>query len=354
MDSLLHKPIARNLLLCVMALLIPLASSFGDVVETQDGARLVGTLKSIDGGKITLETAYAGTLEIDAAQVASFSTDNPVFLRLESGNTMSGVVQSNPDGTMSIRNQDGTMNTTMDRVTQSWGMDEEDPRVLAEQSKQRKWQYRLAADVSGKGGNNDESSLGFRGNATLAGPNDKLVFYASYFRSEQNDVKTDDETIGGVRYESFVIGDLGWYTRAEFENDEFENLDLRSTAGGGLTYRFINEDNHNLTGRFGGAYRYQSFLDGTDAEDLTVDLGLSHNYSHNEYWSVDTEITLNPAISDFGDFVLKQNTVFLVPIPNTWWAFNFGFGNDYNSEPGIGFDEWDYRYFAGLTLDFDG
>ena len=324
-----------------------------DVVETKDGARLTGTIQGIDGGSITLDTAYAGTLTIDASQVASFSTDNPVFLRLQSGNTMAGVVQSNADGTMSIRNEDGTMSTTMDRVVQSWGIDEEDPRVIAEQTKVRKWQYNLAADISGKGGNIDESSFGFRGTATLEGPDDKLTFYASYFRSEQNDVKTDDETIGGVRYESFVVGDLGWYTRAEFENDEFENLDLRSTAGGGLTYRFINESNNRLTGRLGAAYRYQSFLDGTDSEDMTVDFGLSHRYTHNDYWSVETEVNFNPAVSDFSDFVLKQTTVFAVPLPNTWWAFNFGFGNDYNSEPGFGFDEWDYRYFAGLSLDFD-
>ena len=35
-----------------------------DVVETKNGARLVGTVTKIDGSHVTLATEYAGTLTI--------------------------------------------------------------------------------------------------------------------------------------------------------------------------------------------------------------------------------------------------------------------------------------------------
>ncbi len=341
---------ASFLLLSFCLLSVPALRA--DVVETRDGARLTGTITGVLDGKITLETAYAGTLEIDSAQVVAFSTDEPVFVRLASGNTMAGAVGTTADGRMKIQSEDGVMTTDISRVSMSWRPGDKDPMLAIEDSKRRKWSYTAAVNVSGKGGNSDESNIGLRGSATLQGPDDKLVFYGSYRRAEKNSETTDDETIGGFRYESFVAGDWGWYLRGEAENDEFENLDLRTTAGGGLTYRFINQENNRLTGRFGAAYRYQSFIDGSDSDDLTVDIGLSHDYTWNDYWSLDTEINLNPAVNDFGNFVLKHDSVFVVPIPNTFWAVGLGFGNDYNSEPPAGVDEWDYRYYASLILNF--
>jgi hypothetical protein len=55
-NSLL-KLVSSTLLALAMA-----AASQADVVETKNGARLVGTIKKIDGGKITLSTAYAGDM----------------------------------------------------------------------------------------------------------------------------------------------------------------------------------------------------------------------------------------------------------------------------------------------------
>lgn len=45
------------------SLLMGLVAS-ADVIETKDGARLVGTVKGINGGKITFNTTYAGDIEI--------------------------------------------------------------------------------------------------------------------------------------------------------------------------------------------------------------------------------------------------------------------------------------------------
>ncbi len=333
-------------------ILIPTIAG-ADMVSTRDGAQLVGTIKGIENGKITLETSYAGTLEIDTAEVVTFETQDPVFVRLDSGNTMSGQVKARADGEMQIINDDGTMSTTMDRVVMSWNVGDKDPLIAAEENLRRKWSYSLSGNVAGKTGNVEENSFGLRGSATLKGPDDTLLFYGSYFTAEVEGVKTDDETVGGVRYESFVVGDLGWYVRAEGEKDEFENLDFRATAGGGATYRFINQDNHNLTGRVGTAYRHQTFLDSISEDDLTLDFGLSHKYTHNDYWSVATELNFNPATSDFGNFLINHVTDFEIPLPSKWWSLGLGISNKYNSEPAVGFESWDMRYYASLILNFD-
>ncbi len=47
------------------------SSSSADIVLTNDGSRIVGTIKRIVAGKLILVTDIAGTLEIDASKVIS-------------------------------------------------------------------------------------------------------------------------------------------------------------------------------------------------------------------------------------------------------------------------------------------
>lgn len=331
--------------------------SLADVVNTTDGARLVGTITGLSEGKMTLETAYAGTLIIDTAQVRSFTSDNPLFVRLESGNTMSGVVQTGASNQIQIRNQDGTMSTNMERVAAVWTPEGRDPEVVAlekeAEANRRKWSYSVAGTISGSGGNTEESNFGLRAEAKLEGSNDTLLFYGRYNRSENNGNTTADETIGGIRFDSFVYKDLGWYARVELENDPFEELDLRTVVAGGVTYRFLNQDHHSLVGRTGFAYRYRSFSNGNDQEEPILDMGLTHEFIGNEFWKINSDLTYGPSFEDFGDYLLSLDSVLEIPLPDKYWNLGLGMSADYTSVPPAGVDEVDYTWFAALILNWN-
>ena len=74
-------------------LLVGLAAS-ADVIETKDGARLVGTVKGINEGKITLNTTYAGDISIDQAEVVSLTMEDALAIRLDDGTTLEGTVNA--------------------------------------------------------------------------------------------------------------------------------------------------------------------------------------------------------------------------------------------------------------------
>lgn len=338
-------------------LFLSLSIASADVVNTTDGARLVGTITGLSDGVIHLETSYAGTLKIETSQVVSFSSDNPLFVRLESGNTMSGVVQTDASNTIRINNQDGSMSTSVEKVQALWTPDQKDPQLVAREQEleasKRKWSYSVSATVSGSGGNTDESNFGFRADAKLEGPDDSLLFYGRYNRSEAEGATTADETIGGIRYDSYVFNNFGWYARVELENDPFEQLDLRSVAAGGLNYRFINEDDHTLVGRSGLAYRYRSFTDGTDQEEAAMDIGLSHEFTGNDFWRIGSELTYNPSFEDFGDYIISLDSLLEIPLPDKYWNLGLGISTDYTSVPPAGVDEFDYTWFAALILNWD-
>ena len=70
------------------------ASAFADIVETKNGARIVGKITSIDGGKVAVTTEYAGDLTIKQSEVTVITTDAPLNIRLASGTTLQGVVSA--------------------------------------------------------------------------------------------------------------------------------------------------------------------------------------------------------------------------------------------------------------------
>ena len=115
-------------ILALVALLFTHSTSADEVITT-DGAKLVGNITLIDKGTITLETSYAGTLKISQEQVASFSTEEPRVVRLQSGTVMAGPIQSSGGGKLKITSEDGVLETNTTKVAASWSPGAVDPEV---------------------------------------------------------------------------------------------------------------------------------------------------------------------------------------------------------------------------------
>lgn len=328
-------------------------SAIADTVITEDGATLTGEITLINAGKIHLETTYAGTLEIDQSKVASFSTDQPVYVRLASGSTMSGPVQSTGNGTLKIQSEDGTLETDMARVTQSWMPSAEDPQLaelrMREEALQRKWKYEGALDVTGKTGNTEEFTVGARFDATLKGPQDELKFYGLYEKTETDGVTTDDRILGGTSYESFFSKHYGWYVRTELEKDTVDQIDLRSTSALGASFRVINKDIQTLVFRTGVGYRYTSYSNGTPNESSpTLDFGLNHWYQYKDVFEMDNSLTFVPSIREADQYRIVHDSGIEMPVANSEsWKWRLGVRNEYDSQPAAT-EKLDTTYYSRL------
>ena len=102
---ILSRTISFFVLTAVLA-----APVFADVVETKNGARIVGKVTKIDGGNIYVSTDFAGDLTIKQAEVTAITTDTPVVVRLATGTTLQGVVSSEA-GAVKITGADGQLTT---------------------------------------------------------------------------------------------------------------------------------------------------------------------------------------------------------------------------------------------------
>jgi hypothetical protein len=332
-----------------------LFASIADEVRTADGFVLKGTVLSMDSEKLILQTGPFGELTVARDTITGLTLDQATSVRLEDESVWIGTVSTPETGTAQISGTRGSVSTEIGQIDTLWPAGTEDPRITARHAEmeknRRKWSVDLAASADGKSGNTEEKNFSGSVEAVLAGPDDELKLYSRYSRSSSDGTKTADETIGGARFSSYVRDPLGWYIRTELERDEFENIQLRTTVAGGLSYRWANEPDYKLSGRTGLSYRHESYDNGADDEaNIGLDFGLSHFYRFKNRWELKNELTFTPSIEDFKDYIATQDSHLSIPVSNSeWWKIRLGLRNDYNNLPGAGREHLDSLWYAALA-----
>lgn len=325
---------------------------FADVVITVDGSRLTGTVTQVTPATLTLTTSYAGTISVVMNQVESFTTDSPITARLTDDTMVTGIARLDADRTLHVQNKTLSATAQLSNVRAAWRPSATPPPESGI-APDRRWAYTVGADIAGKSGNSDELSTNFVGDMALVTPQDELRMYASYQRTETESVETSDETKLGASYMAFMYDPWGWYVRGEMEKDPFEDIDLRTTLAAGLTYRPVNTETRMLRLWSGLGYRHESFESGLDESSPTLDLGISHRWVAKPWLTLTNDVSISPAVDDFGDYLMAQDSSLEMPVGASRWLLRLGIRNDYKSEPAPGREELDTTYYSRLFLRFD-
>lgn len=317
-----------------------------DLIVTKDGARLVGTIKVVNAGAITLDTSYAGTLTIKQSEVVSVTTAQPDSVRLASGTRIDGTVTTGPNGAVTIAGPEGTLTTTVDKLSMIWPAGSHDP--LAGQ-----WYVEATANIQGTTGNSHSLDTGGGVKAEWVAPHDTLKFYANYDRAVTDGVQSSNQFHAGVDYAYIFSGDNQWFVRDEAGFDRLLDERYEDVAAAGYGFDFVKTANDVLLGRVGVAYRYDSYYDPAAPTVSTAagDLELGHDFKGKTI-EVSNAISFVPAFSNFSNFLLHHDSYVQVPLANTQLKFRAGISNDYNSKPGPGTDKMDTMYYLRLVYDF--
>ena len=340
------QTIATALLL--LAGLLPTAVH-ADTLTLADGSILNGQIDRISGGEITLNTAFAGIITVKQAQVVEIATSEPVYVQT-GPTTVFGTVSSSIDGLRVTANR-AELSTEVAAIEAVWRTGDQSPQ---EKAMARNWSYHAALGLSGRTGNTERFAALANFQATLTGPDDKLTFYGSYDRSEDEETLTANEIKGGVDYTRNISPVLNWYARMELETDDAENLDLRSTAAAGVGYIAKDTDNWDMQFRGGLAYRYESFKDGSTNDVPGLELAFINTYVFTGIGTMRNTITYNPAFEDFGNFRVFHESTLEVPIgTGNKWNLQLGLSNDYSSRPNAGLEKMDTTYFTRFLLEWN-
>ncbi len=323
-----------------------------DTVATKDGSTIQGKVLHVSGGVVAIETAFAGVVKVQQASVISLATDSPVYLRYQGGNTVQGAV-STAGGEVRVAGPGAWGTGTVDKVESVWINESDSPEAKAAAAAKRAWAFEASVDVMGTTGNSTSMATAVGFTATLAGPDDKLAFYAAYAKAEQGKgaaKKTSaDNAKAGVDYSAYFTPRVSWYVREEIGTDKIKDLDFYSNSAAGLGYAVIRKANQELTFRAGLAYRYEAYEVGDNLSTAALDLGVAHSYTA-ATWRIGNKLTFMPSMEDFANYRIQHDSFLELPLASTQWKVRLGVANDYNSEPQPTKKKLDTTYYTKFLL----
>jgi hypothetical protein len=123
-----------------------------DVIELENGSRLVGKITQIDKESLTVNTDFAGSLNVDLAKVLTYATDQPRIVSFVGQDEVLGKITYTKTQTH-IDLEDGKVLVTAARPDAARPQGAPDPN-------RRRLHFEMGTDVAGKTGNLEHVSAG--------------------------------------------------------------------------------------------------------------------------------------------------------------------------------------------------
>lgn len=331
-----------------------------DRVETRDGSVLYGSIITAEDGNLSFQTNNFGTFDIPLKEIVSLSSSENISVRDEQNNTLLGQSIPQPKMQLNLRNEGKSTSLEFPEIQHIWTADSTDPLVLKSQAEKMelmmKWKNSVGFDLVGSSGNTDSFGAGLRLDSTYSNQLNELDLFLSYNTQTTNGKTDADETKGGVAYDSLFRQRLAWYTRADFEHDPIEQINLRSTGALGIKYDLIEDTHLELSSRVGSAIRYEDSTIGTISKktDPAFDLGLEYSQLFFKSLLMESELTLLPKADDLSDYLFNHDTAIVFPIlEENKWHIRSGISGTFDSIPKEESEKMDMKYYFRVVYDFN-
>lgn len=278
-----------------------------DEIVLQNGSRIIGTVTGTRDGVVTIETEFAGTLEIDQSRIVSLVNDEPVVMKLEDGT----VVEDQP---MLVEDTQLVLSPEVaDGAYSLSALDVLNPEPW-ELGDGYKWTGLTSAALTLEQGNTDTEEFDYKLESVWRSLRDRYTVKLAGEIDEANGVKNAENWNAIGKYDYFIEGDWYWGVNTFAEQDKFADLDLRYYLGPYIGRQFYDEPALTLSAEGGVVYVNENFIVADDKEypGANWTVNASSNYLGGEsrlYF--DHNGILN--LADMNDLIL--NTTFGLAFP---------------------------------------
>lgn len=382
----------RGLFPAILAGYIGLAGlAASDQAFLEDGSVLVGAVRGLSEGALRFETSFGGELSIPWAQVRGVATDGVIVAEGSDGSRLTGRLVVT-DGAPGVLDASGaTSSLSLRDLTAIWPEGEAPERELApepaatvvEVKPRAAWTGRAELGLNGQSGNKERIDVRGGVNLNRATETTRLNLYLRGQYAETNNDRSANEVMGGGRIEWDFSERTYMFAKIDLEQDEFEDLELRTTITTGLGHFFIKREKIELKGWAGAGYEREIFekperqplpavssleeaievavrrevarrLSGGDPDrtmsEAVVELGYNYRHDFGANFRFIHGLTYYPSLNDpTGDYRINADTSLEFPLgKDPDWTLRTGVRNEYDAMPQAGVERLDTTYFLNL------
>ncbi|MGE8149455.1 DUF481 domain-containing protein [Pseudomonas frederiksbergensis] len=241
--------LSRTLLcLAVFSASTPLLA---DTVWLKNGDKLSGKITVFDGGKLLIQTEYAGAIPIDWKQVKTLESDQELLVKQDAYNgEKAKSLKAAEDGKVTLANGEAPKTVELASIQQILK-----PKPIVEDLVW-KGNVDMALDYQRAEKDTDDYDVGFKTSARHG--RWRHTAEGEYNREFQNDVVTTDNWRAEYSLDRFLTEHWYWDGRVNYKRDKVEELSRQRVVGTGPGYQFWDNEL--------GAFSLGSLLNRTDYE----------------------------------------------------------------------------------------
>jgi putative salt-induced outer membrane protein YdiY len=321
------------------------APAQADEVRLKNGDRLTGTVVGMSEKTLIFETPYAGEVKINWDDIAGLDSQTPIRMVLSDDTRLEGRIVSAEDGTLEIASDalEAPVVLNLNEVKEINPEEVPPVRISA----------RANAGVSVENGNTDAENYHVDGEFTARTEKSRYRLGGEWNNERTDSVDTVKNWLGYADYRYFLSQKWYLFANTLFENDDFADLNLRTTAGGGTGYQFFESPNVKLSVEVGAAYVDENFIVaeddsfaaaqwGVDYEQYFFDNAIQLFHRDFGYWSFD----------DSENWLIKTRQGIRYPISHGLTA-TLQYNYDYDNQPSPDAkSDWDSKLIFLLGFQF--
>ena len=234
----------RALPLCLLAMLVALPAR-ADEVRLKNGDRITGVTTSLAAGTLSFKAA-GGDLKVAWADVTSLAIEQPMLVTVGTAPPTSAL--------FAAADANG-------RVTLVPGGPVALSDIVALSRPQPVWVITGGggAGIVETAGNTQVNNVRLSGDVVAKGAADRYTLSAIATHANDRGVETARNWSMTGKYDRFLTARLFANANANFTNDRFRDIDLRSALGAGLGYQIIETARTTLTADAGLAWVKENF-----------------------------------------------------------------------------------------------
>src|SRR5271154_3239902 len=304
----------------------------GDVVTMKNRDRFTGEVKRLQSGVLYIETDYAANnLAVDWAQVQNVKSTATYLITLSSGVHVTGKLERLP-GT-GERGED----VTILNGAQDIHLPPADVVEIASHKPSfwRQLQGSIDAGTSFTSGNS-QITANTDLTATYSTPKwATTAGLSTSFNDQSSGAKTNrnDASLGGQYFlgRNAYVGGL-----LDFLHSSQQDLDLRTTVGGGYGRYFKRTGTTDFRWLGGVVYTRESFTTTTNSADSNAEglIGLDYDSYRFKVGEIHFQAMVFPGLTDYGRVRATTNNSLVIKLTNNF-HFTFTFWDNYDSRPPV-------------------
>ena len=314
--------------------------AFADTVELSDGNILQGTVSSLEKGTLIFSTEYAKKNKIPVGNIKTISTDTAVTVKMTNDSIFTGKLTTLEDGRVAI---------ILEPVGETVPIEWDQVKFINEPP--GSWDGNISLGGNVKSGNTESVTVNLSLAALREWENDRFQFRFFYNYEEDNNTLSGRDFFGTMKFDHFFTTNFFNALSLEIKGDEFKDLNLRTTIGLGVGYRFWNDDVKILELEGGVSYFSENLDVGMDQEFFAGRFGLTFSYKIFENLSLKDYMLYYPRFERPQEYRLR-NELSLISALGEGWATKVTYIFDQDTEATFGILEKDHQIIFAIQYTF--